>query len=102
MKLKCLKESESNWKITLSTDEEPNISSLWLGEYQMKYGASLLRMGGIGGVGTGEAYRHQGFARRIMDESKAWMSNQDFDVAMLFGIRNFYHKFGYATVLPET
>ena len=30
------------------------------------------------------------------------MSNQDFDVAMLFGIRNFYHKFGYATVLPET
>ena len=86
MKLECLKESESNWKITLSTDEEPNISSLWLGEYQMKYGASLLRMGGIGGVGTGEAYRHQGFARRIMDESKAWMSNQDFDVAMLFGI----------------
>ena len=102
MKLECLKESESNWRITLSKDKEPNISSLWLGEYQMKYGASLLRMGGIGGVGTGEAYRHQGFARRIMDESKAWMSNQDFDVAMLFGIRNFYHKFGYATVLPET
>ena len=55
MKLKCLKESESNWKITLSTDEEPNISSLWLGEYQTKHGASLLRMGGIGEVGTGEA-----------------------------------------------
>ena len=102
MKLECLKESESNWRITLSKDKEPNISSLWLGEYQMKYGASLLRIGGIGGVGTGEAYRHQGFARRIMDESKAWMSNQDFDVAMLFGIQNFYHKFGYATVLPET
>jgi len=102
VKLECLKESESNWRITLSKDKEPNISSLWLGEYQMKYGASLLRMGGIGGVSTSEAYRHQGFARRIMDESKAWMSNQDFDVAMLFGIRNFYHKFGYATVLPET
>ena len=99
MKLECLKESESNWKITLSTDEEPNISSLWLGEYQMKYGASLLRMGG---VGTGEAYRHQGFARRIMEESSTWMNSQDFDVAMLFGIPNFYHKFGYATVLRET
>ena len=69
MKLKCLKESESNWKITLSTYEEPNISSLWLGEYQMKYDASLLRMGG---VGTGEAYRHQSFARRIMDEQSGF------------------------------
>ena len=72
MKLKCLKESESNWKITLPTYEEPNISSLWLGEYQMKYDASLLRMGGIGGVGTGEAYRHQSFARRIMDEQSGF------------------------------
>ena len=72
MKLECLKESESNWKITLSTDEEPNISSLWLGEYQMKYDASLLRMGGIGGVGTGEAYRHQSFARQIMDEQSGF------------------------------
>ena len=86
----------------LSTNDELSVSSLWLGEYQMRYGISVLRMGGIGGVATDEAYRNRGFAQRIMDESTAWMQDQDFDVAMLFGIRDFYHKFGYATVLPET
>ena len=32
----------------------------------------------------------------------AYMTENGFDVSMLFGIPNFYHKFGYATVLPET
>ena len=102
VKIECLRQSELLWKIVLSTDDEPNVSSLWLGKYQMRYGVSVLRVGGIGGVATDEVYRHQGFARRIMEESSTWMNSQDFDVAMLFGIPNFYHKFGYATVLPET
>jgi len=71
VKIECLQKSESLWKMGISTNDELSVSSLWLGEYQMRYGISVLRMGGIGGVATDEAYRNRGFAQRIMDESTA-------------------------------
>jgi predicted acetyltransferase len=36
-----------------------------------------------------------------MEDSTVLMTEHRFDVAMLFGIANFYTKFGYATALPE-
>ena len=30
------------------------------------------------------------------------MNENGFDISMLFGVPNFYHKFGYATAIPET
>ena len=78
VEIECLKQSESLWKVALSTNDEPSVSSLWLGEYPMRCGITVLRMVGNGGVDTDEAYRNRGFARRIMDESTAWMQDQDF------------------------
>ena len=90
------------WKISLSTENEQDISRLWIHEYQMRFGTAQLKLGGVAGVGTIEEHRNKGYSRRVMDDSTAFMTENGFDVAMLFGIPNFYPKFGYATVLSET
>ena len=90
------------WAFTISTEDEKNVSTVTLREYQMRFGAAQLKMGGICGVATKEAHRNKGYSRRVMDYSTEFMNEDGYDVAMLYGIPNFYHKFGYATVLPET
>ena len=89
------------WMFGLSIEDEEWVSSLGLIEYQMRFGSAYLKMGGIRAVGTRETHRNQGYSRRVMEASIAFMTENGFDVSMLFGISNFYHKFGYATVIPE-
>ena len=88
--------------IWLSTEDEEWLSWIGLREYQMRFGSALLKMGGICGVGTQEEQRNKGYSRRVMEHTIAYMNENGYDVSMLFGIPNFYHKFGYATVIPET
>ena len=102
MKIDRLLQTDGVWKISLSTEYEQDVSRLWLHEYQMRFGSALLKLGGIAGVGTIEEHRNKGYSRHVMEDSTAFMIENGFDVAMLFGIPNFYPKFGYATVLPET
>ena len=92
----------SNTSIILLTEDDERMSWLGLREYQMRFGSARLKMGGICGVGTKEKYRNKGYSRRVMEATIAYMSENRFDVSMLFGIPNFYYKFGYATVIPET
>ena len=90
------------WKISLSIEDEDDVSRLWIFEHDMRCGSALLKMGGIGGVGTNEKHRMKGYSRHVMEDSTALMTEHGFDVAMLFGIANFYPKFGYATALSES
>ena len=89
------------WMFGLSIENEEWVSSLGLIEYQMRFGSAYLKMGGIRAVGTREAHRNKGYSRRVMEAAITFMTENGFDVSMLFGISNFYHKFGYATVIPE-
>ena len=102
MKIDRLLQTDNVWKISLSTEDEQDVSRLWLHEYQMRFGTAQLKLGGIAGVGTNEEHRNKGYSRRVMEDSTAFMIENGFDVAMLFGIPDFYPKFGYATALPET
>ena len=88
--------------ISLLTENEELLSQLGLREYQMRFGAAQLKLGGIDGVGTQEEHRNKGYSRRVMEATMAYMNENGYDVSMLFGIPNFYHKFGYATAIPET
>ena len=88
--------------ISLLTEDEEMVSQLGLREYQMRFGSAHLKLGGIDGVGTREEYRNKGYSRHVMEHTIAFMNENEYDVSMLFGIPNFYHKFGYATVIPET
>ena len=89
------------WSFELSTEDEKWVSTLGLIEYQMRFGSVHLKMGGIRAVGTREEHRNKGYSRRVMEATIAFMTENGFDVSMLFGISNFYHKFGYAPVIPE-
>ena len=89
------------WMFGLSIKNEEWVSTLGLIEYQMRFGSVHLKMGGIRAVGTREEHRNKGYSRCVMEATIAFMTENGFDVSMLFGISNFYHKFGYATVIPE-
>ena len=88
--------------ISLLTEDEEMVSQLGLREYQMRFGSAQLKLGGIDGVGTKEEHRNKGYSRHVMEHTIALMNENGYDVSMLFGIPNFYHKFGYATAIPET
>jgi len=78
-----------------------NVSSLLIVDTEARIGESTVSVGGIAAVRTDDEYRNQGYARRLLNESIRIMAERGFDISILFGIADFYHKFGYATVYPE-
>jgi len=72
------------------------VSWLTVIDHRMRVGSAVVRMGGIAGVGTEPAERMKGYCRRLMEDSIAYMRDEGFDVSLLFGIPDFYPKFGYA------
>ncbi|HEY7033903.1 MAG TPA: GNAT family N-acetyltransferase [Thermomicrobiales bacterium] len=67
----------------------------------MRIGEAVVRMDGIGGVETEEAYQKRGYSRRLMEAAVARMRAGNAALSTLFGIQDFYHKFGFTTVGPE-
>ena len=67
----------------------------------MRIGAAVVRMDGIGGVGTEEEFRNRGYSRRVMETAVEQMRRGDAALSTLFGIEDFYQKFGYETTGPE-
>jgi hypothetical protein len=67
----------------------------------MRIGEAVVRMDGIGGVETEEEYRNRGYMRRVMDTCVEIMKAGDGAISTLFGIDDFYPKFGYVTAGPE-
>jgi hypothetical protein len=78
---------------------EEAVSGLWIVNLVMRIGIAEVRMGGIAGVGTPEKHRNKGYSRRCLENSNVWMAEEGFDCATLFGINDYYHKFGYAPCL---
>lgn len=91
---------DSSCFFQLHYDGKP-VSRLWVHDIPIRVGEALLRMGGIGGVETDEAYRGRGFARRLLEAANEYMRENGFDLGGLFGIPNFYERWGYAPALPE-
>src|SRR5215207_8748417 len=67
----------------------------------MRIGAAVVRMDGIGGVSTEEGFRNRGYSRRVMQTAVQQMRRGDAALSTLFGIDDFYQKFGYETTGPE-
>jgi len=66
----------------------------------MRIGRSVVRVDGIGGVETHEQYRHKGYARRVLTEAVNKMKSGDAALSILWGIPNFYHRFGFVSAIP--
>jgi predicted acetyltransferase len=67
----------------------------------IRVGEARLKMGGLGWVTTAGHHRHKGLARELISDTMRYMRTQNYHVSMLFGIPNFYHRFGFVTALPE-
>ncbi len=82
-------------------DDESNVAHLWVIDYTMRIGTAEVRMAGIGGVHTERDHRMKGYMRQLFTDTVTYMTDQGYDVSMLFGIENFYNKFGYAVCLAD-
>jgi len=69
-------------------------------DFEQQIGPLTLRMGGVAYVGTHEKHRFKGYSRRVMENSLRWMRREGFDVTMLYGIADYYPKYGYAEAFP--
>lgn len=87
-------------RVRLHLDGQP-VSGLILHRRQMRIGGATVTMGGIGGVHTDKRHRMKGYSRRVMERTCQLMADEGYDVSMLFGIRDFYPKWGFATMLPQ-
>lgn len=83
-------------------DSEDWASRLWVIDYPMRIGQTTVRMAGIGGVETRWNQRMKGYARQLLEDTVRYMQVEGYAVSMLFGIENFYIKFGYASCLAAS
>lgn len=67
----------------------------------MRLGEARLRVGGLGWVATAPQHRHRGICTGLLQETRRYMIEQRYHLSMLFGIPNFYHRFGFATTLAD-
>lgn len=93
-------EPDGNYKVDLIRDGQ-SISRCRIANRPIAVGCSSVDMGGIADVGTDEAYRYQGLSRRVLLEAVRFMDYANFGLTMLYGIPNYYHKFGYASAGPD-
>lgn len=63
--------------------------------YDMRVGRATIRCGGIGAVATHVDHRGRGHLKRTANASIDAMRDGGYDVSLLFGIDNFYNRFGY-------
>ena len=82
-------------------DDDTEVGHLWVIDYTMRIGTAEVRMAGIGGVHTETEHRMKGYMRGLFEDTVTYMTEEGYDVSMLFGIANFYNKFGYATCVAQ-
>lgn len=97
----CEREPEGNsTRVELRLGDR-GISRLWIVPFTLRVGRAVVRMDGIGGVGTDEEHRNRGHSRRVLEAAVERMRSGDAALSMLYGIRDFYPKFGFATAGPD-
>jgi predicted N-acetyltransferase YhbS len=70
--------------------------------HEMRIGSSIVRVGGIGVVATDFDFRKKGLMAKTANASIEAMRPAGYDMTILFGIDDFYHKFGYTRAWAET
>ncbi|MBM4032317.1 MAG: GNAT family N-acetyltransferase [Planctomycetes bacterium] len=73
------------------------IAQVRIADRTMRLGAALVRVAGIGDVCTLPHLRKKGMMRSLFDHVNQFMRDEGYDLSLLFGIPNFYDKFGFIT-----
>ncbi len=77
------------------------ISALRIITDVIRIGEARLKMGGIVWASTARYFRNKGIASRVIQNAVNYMKANLYHVSMLFGVPNFYRRFGFATTIPE-
>lgn len=64
-------------------------------------GRSLLKVAGIGGVCTDPAFRDKGLSRSLFKDTVRFLEDEGYDLSILYGIPDYYHKYGFEVVMPR-
>jgi len=76
-------------------------ASLRLTTDTIRIGEARLKMGGLGFVTTVGQFRNKGVGRELIQHTLQYMEDHNYHVSTLFGIANFYHRFGFIATLAE-
>ncbi len=75
------------------------VSSVRIVRRWVRYGESILELGGIGDVTTLPEYRGRGYSTMVLQDALRWMKDHHCDFSLLFtGIPDFYRRVGYETI----
>ncbi len=77
------------------------VGALRLLPLTLRIGRARLRAVGVGWVSTPPAQRNRGVCRALMNDALDYTRDSGAAFSLLYGIPNLYHRFGYATMLPE-
>ena len=67
-------------------------------ERPMRIGSSVVRMGGLGSVGTHPDHRKKGYSSQVLLDTADYLESASFDLSMLFtGTNRHYAKAGWVT-----
>lgn len=93
-------EDDGNAKVSLVMD---GVAASWtyIVPMTIRIGEATVRMDGIGGVETREGERNRGYSRRVLDAALAYMLEGDAPLTTLYGIPDYYPRWGFATIGPE-
>lgn len=88
------------YKVT-AFEGDSAVSWLYVIDVWLHYGSSRIRAGGVAGVYTPRERRGRGFSAATIGYAVEWMRGQGYPLSALFGIHEYYHRFGYATFMGE-
>jgi hypothetical protein len=74
---------------------EQMITSFCVWDYQMRIGVGRVRTGGIGVVATHADHRKKGYMDQTARAGVVAMRAAGYDMSVLFGVWDFYDRFGY-------
>jgi predicted acetyltransferase len=77
------------------------VSHVSIVEKRMRIGRAVVKVAGIGDVYTLPDHRKKNFSRLLMQDAIKYMKAHRYPLTMLYGIPNFYHKFGYIEAIVE-
>ena len=64
-------------------------------------GKALLNMGGLAAVCTDSSERKKGYGRALLEDTVKFMTKEGYDISVLYGIPNYYHKYGYEVIMAR-
>jgi len=78
------------------------VSQVLIEKNTLLFGNAHLRVAMIGKVATAPNHRHKGYSSALIGDTLATIAEQGAHLAFLNDLSNFYHHFGFSSVLPDT